>query len=166
MPDRRGPIRKSRFTVTIEDIQVPGWQSVEMPSITTQEANYRNGNEPEQQRSLWGRTEYGDLTLERGVEPAQGPASGAIPGGQAPVGTKLHDWYKKVRQGKVEEARKDITVEIYNEAGMMGAPIAKWVFEKCWPKEYQPPSLDATASGDIATESLTCAVYKFQRKSP
>lgn len=165
MPDRRGPVRKSRFTVQIDDVQVPGWQSVELPSITTQESTYRNGNEPEQSRRLWGRTEYGDLTMERGVEPSSAGNS-QIPGGGAPVGTKLFDWYKKVRQGKVADARKTITVQVFNEQGPQGAPTAKWVFEKAWPKEYQPPSLDATASGDIATETITCAFYKMDRKSP
>lgn len=165
MPDRRGPIRKSRFNVTIADIQVPGWQSVELPSITTQEATYRNGNEPEQARRLWGRTEYGDLTMERGVEPASA-GNAQIPGPGAPAGTKLFDWYKKVRDGKVSDARKKVTVTVYSEAGLQGQPLAKWVFEKAWPKEYQPPSLDATASGDVATESITLAYYKFDRTAP
>jgi phage tail-like protein len=103
--------------------------------------------------------------MRRGVEPA-GAGNSVVPGSGQPQGTKLFDWFKKVTQGKLAEARKKITVQVYNETGPQGAPVAKWVFEKAWPMEYTAPDLDASARGEIAMEELTIAYYKFQRKSP
>lgn len=165
LPDRRGPIRKSRFSVQIEDVQVPGWFRVELPAQRLATTEYREGHEPEQDRQLWGRTEYDDLTMVRGVEPATAGNS-VIPGEGAPAGMKLFDWFKKARQGKLAEARKKVTVQVFNESGPQGAPVAKWVFEKAWPKEYSPPDLDASARGEIAMEELTLDYYKYDRKSP
>jgi phage tail-like protein len=163
--DRRGPVRKTRFVVTIDDIQVPGWREVKLPDARIGKAEYRNGNGPDEDRQLWGRADYDPLVMRRGVEPAS-TGNSEIPGGGAPVGTKLFDWFKKVKQGKVADARKKITVEIYNEAGAQGAPVAKWVFEEAWPIEYSPPTLDAGARGEVAMEGLTLAFYDYQRKAP
>lgn len=165
LPDRRGPARKSRFVVEIADIQVPGWSKVELPDASLSKAEYRNGNEPDQNRQLWGRSDYDPLKMTRGVEPASA-GNAVVPGMGAPVGTKLFDWFKKARQGKVSDSRKKITVKVYNELGAQGNPIAKWVFEKAWPIEYSPPTLDASARGEIAKESLTLAYYKYSRKAP
>ncbi len=161
MVDRRGPVRKSRFSVDLEldGTQITGWQSVELPSITVSEATYRNGDEPSQARRLWGRTEYGDLTVERGVEP-----EGEMPiTGDSLAGSKLYDWHEKIRLGMVDANRKDVKVTVMNE---QGEAVVGYLFHHAWPKEYQPPSLDATASGDVATESLTLSFHWFERADP
>lgn len=162
--DRRGPARKSRFMVQIEDIQVPGWVRVELPDAQIGVAEYREGDEADQDRQLWGPPEYDDLTMVRGVESASA-GNAQVPGPGTPVGTKLYDWFKKAKDGKLTEARKPVTVELYNEAGPQGAPVARWEFEKAWPKEYSPPTLDARARGEIAMESLTLAFYDYSRTS-
>lgn len=164
-PDRRGPVRKSRFIVQIEDIEIPGWYQLELPDTRLSKGEYRNGNEPDQSRQLWGRSDYDPLVMRRGVEPSTAGNS-VIPGGGSPAGMKLFDWFKKARQGKVSEARKKITVEILNEAGPQGAPVAQWEFEKAWPIEYSPPNLDASAKGEVAMEELTLAYYKYDRTAP
>jgi len=38
-----------------------------------------------------------------------------------------------------------------------GETLIRWRFEGAWLKEYDPPDLDATADGAIATESITVA---------
>ncbi|MFT4880258.1 MAG: phage tail-like protein [Natronomonas sp.] len=164
--DRRGPARKTYFSVTIDDIEVPGWVEVQLPDARIGKGEYRTGNEPDEDRQLWGRADYDPLVIKRGVEPATGPPGESNPGG-APVGTKLFDWFKKVKDGKVAESRKQITVEVYNETGSVaGAPVAKWVFDEAWPIEYSPPTLDAGARGEVAMEGLTLAFYDYQRESP
>lgn len=164
--DRRGPVRKTYFSVTIDDIEVPGWVEVQLPDARIGKGEYRTGNEPDEDRQLWGRADYDPLVIKRGVEPDVGPPGESNPGG-APVGTKLFDWFKKVKAGKVADARKQITVEVYNEAGSgAGAPVAKWAFEEAWPIEYSPPTLDARARGEVAMEGLTLAFYDYEREEP
>lgn len=163
--DRRGPVRKSRFPVEIADIQIPNWVTVELPNQRIAKAEYREGNDPAQDAQLWGRTEYDNLTMTRGVEPSSA-GNAQVPGPGSPVGLKLFEWFKKARQGKVTDARKKVTVTVYNESGPQGAPVAKWVFEKAWPIEYSPPTLDAMSKGEIAMESITLAYYKYDRKAP
>lgn len=149
--DRRGPVRKSRFAVELEldGTEIPGWQTVELPTITVNEAMYREGNERQSDnRKLWGRTVYGDLTMTRGVQPDD---------------TRLWNWRKQVMDGKLDEARRDIAINVFGTSGEEVS--ARFEVEKAWPKEYEPPSLDATAGGPVAEESITLAFDRFVRQA-
>ncbi len=142
-----GPISASRFLVEIDGIATSGFSGVGLPPAAIQESEYREGNNPPQNQKLWGQSEYDDLTLERGVRPDE-PA--------------LYEWFKKAQQGKVEEARKNIAVNILNSTGEQ---VVRYEFTEAWPKEYSPPSLDAYATGreNVATEELTIAYEQFER---
>jgi len=146
MPDLMGPIRTERFEVDIADIDAAGFKRVDLPSHSTQQNEYREGNDPVWARRLWGQTQYEDLTLERGAK------SGDM---------SLYDWRKQVVDGKMEEARKDIAISILNS---VGEAELRYEFVDCWPKEYQPPSLDASGGGnDVATETIIVSYNEFNR---
>lgn len=148
---RNNPLRRSNFEVEMElpGGQVAGWKSIQLPSVTTEVANYREGNQPDSDaQRLWGRTQYDDLTMERGVKQGE---------------MMLWDWRKKAMEGKLDEARTDIAVTILSSTNQPGA---RFEILGAWPKDYQPPSLDATAAGGeeaIATETVTCAFDRFRR---
>ncbi len=146
MPDRHGPMRTGRFKVEINDVEVPGWRSVTIPSRTTEQGEYREGNAPEYEKKIWGQTTFEDLEMERGVQPGD---------------SQLFDWHESVRQGQVEQGRKSIAVVLMDEEG---EPQIRWEFTSAWIKEYNPPELDASADGDVATESITVAYDKMVRE--
>jgi phage tail-like protein len=139
---QHGPMRTGRFIVKIDDVEVPGWHSVAIPSRSTEQDEYREENG----ETDWGQTSFDDLEMERGVKPND---------------TTLYDWAEAVRQGDVEEGRKEIAVVLLDESG---ETQAEWELQKAWPKEYDPPELEASADGDVATESITVAYDKMDRK--
>lgn len=146
MPDRHGPMRTGRFTVEIDEVEVAGWRSVTIPSSSTEQGEYREGNEPDYEKKIWGQTVFEDLEMERGVNPGD---------------TRLVDWRNDVMEGRVDDARKELAVILMDEEG---SGQVRWEFQEAWLKNYNPPELDASADGDIATESVTIAFDKMVRE--
>lgn len=144
--NRHGPVRKSRFAVEIGDIELEGWESVSLPSVTVEEGEYREGDDPDYEKNLWGQTAFDDLQMERQVRPTD---------------NELWEWLREVREGGVDTGRKEVTVELLGEEG---EARVKWQFSEAWVKEYDPPELDASADGDVATESITVAFDKMERE--
>jgi len=143
--DRHGPMKTGRFEVTIGGQTVPGWQSVTLPGVSVEQGEYREGNDPDYAKTVWGQTTFDDLEMERGVKP------GAL---------ELHNWFEDVRAGKADSGRKEISVKLLNEEG---SPMIRWEFQSAWIKNYEPPQLDASADGDMATESVTIAYDEMIR---
>jgi phage tail-like protein len=146
MADRHGPLRTGRFKVEIGGAEVPGFQVVDLPARSTQMQEYREGSDSDHQRKLAGQTEYEDLTMVRGAKKNDAP---------------LYNWRKSIEQGKMEEGRKGLAVVLQDENG---EEAIRWEFTNAWPKNYDPPTLDATADGGgVATESVTIAFDEMIR---
>lgn len=145
MVDRHGPMKTGRFEVQIDDVEVAGWQSVTIPGKSVEQDEYREGNDAEYAKKTWGQPSFDDLEMERGVKPGA---------------TELHDWIKDIQAGKADEGRKEIAVKLLDEEGEMQL---QWEFRQAWIKEYSPPELDASADGDMATESVTIAFDEMIR---
>lgn len=153
MPDRHGPLKTGRFEVQIDEVEVPGWQSVTIPGVSVEQGSYREGNASEKKKKdkkgtsnqTWGEPTFDDLEMERGVKPGD---------------TKLYDWFEDVRSGSADSGRKEIAVKLLDEEGV--ARVG-WEFAEAWIKEYDPPDLDASADGEVATESVTVAFDEMIR---
>ena len=65
--------------------------------------------------------------------------------------------------GNLDEGRKELAVVLMDEEG---ADQIRWEFENAWVKDYEPPVLDASADGDVATESITVAFDMMTREHP
>ncbi len=141
-------MRTGRFSVEIDDVEIPGWQRVKIPSSSTEQGEYREGDEPDHEKQIWGQTTFGDLEMERGVQPGD---------------TRIFDWREAVRMGDLDEGRKEVAVVLRDEEG---APQIRWEFQGAWVKDYDPPELDASADGDVATESITVAFDMMTREHP
>jgi len=140
---RLDPYKNFKFRVKWEGRYVAGVSKMSALKRTTEVVKHRDGGDQNTSRKSPGRTEFEPLTLERG---------------------KTHDlefqaWADKVwLQGtalgaelSLKDFRKDIIVEVYNEAGQLA--IAYRVF-RCWVSEYQAlPELDANANA-VAIETL------------
>ncbi len=115
-------------------------------SVSTQVVSWREGGAPQGVRRIPGQTEYGPITLERGVT----------------IDVAFEQWANKVwyyqNTGKLGEEvsladfRKDILIELMNQAGQV---VLKYHVFSCWPSEYiAMPELDSGAN-EVAIQSLT-----------
>lgn len=128
---RFDPYKNFKFRVKWDGRYVAGVSKVSAFKRTTEVVKHREGGDPSTSRKSPGRTEYEAVTLERGV--THDP--------------EFERWANKVwnfgsglgAEVSLADFRKDITVEVYNEAGQLA--IAYRLF-RCWPSDYQ-------ASGDL-----------------
>jgi phage tail-like protein len=103
---------------------------------TTEVVKHREGGDPSTSRKSPGKTEYEAITLERGVT----------------HDLEFERWARMVwnygakggSEMSLKDFRKNIIVELYNEAGQVA--IAYKVY-RCWVSEYEAlPELDANAN--------------------
>lgn len=84
-----------------------------------------------------GNVKYENIVLKRGVTDDM----------------QVWDWRKKVEDGKVEEARMNGTITMFDQTN---APLAEWTFENAWPVKVTGPALNA-GGNEIAVEELHIA---------
>jgi phage tail-like protein len=133
---RFDPYKNFKFRVKWDGKYVAGISKVTGLKRTTEPVKHRDGGDPSTTRKSPGRTEYEAITLDRGVT----------------HDTEFEKWANKVwnfgsglgAEVSLKDFRKDITIEVYNEAGQL--VLAYNVF-RCWVSEYQAvPDLDANAN--------------------
>ncbi len=142
-PQRFDPYKNFKFRVKWDGKYVAGVSKVSALKRTTEVVKHREGGDPSSSRKSPGKTEYEAITLERGVTHDE----------------EFEKWASKVwslgaglgSEVSLKDFRKDITIEVYNEAGQLA--IAYNVF-RCWVSEYQAmPDLDANANA-VAIQNL------------
>ena len=133
---RFGPYKNFKFRVKWDGKYVAGVSKVTGLKRTTEPVKHRDGGDPSTTRKSPGRTEYEAITLDRGIT----------------HDTEFEKWANKIwnfgsglcAEVSLKDFRKDITIEVYNEAGQLA--LAYNVF-RCWVSEYQAlPDLDANAN--------------------
>ncbi|MCB1033111.1 MAG: phage tail protein [Acidobacteria bacterium] len=140
---RFDPYKNFKFRVKWDGRYVAGVSKVGALKRTTDVVEHRVGGDPSTVRKSPGQTKFEAISLERGV---------------------THDpefarWANKVwhfgaglgSESSLADFRKDILIEVYNEAGQLA--LAYKVY-RCWVSELQAlPELDASANA-IAIETL------------
>lgn len=103
---------------------------------TTEVITHREGGDPSTIRKSPGQTVYDPIVLERGVT----------------HDLEFEKWANKVwnfgaglgSEVSLKDFRKDITIEMYNEAGQLALA---YIIYRCWVSEYLAlPELDANGS--------------------
>jgi phage tail-like protein len=134
--ERFDPYKNFKFRVKWDGQYVAGVSKVSTLKRTTEVVKHRDGGDPSSSRKSPGRTEYEAVTLERGVTHDK----------------TFEQWANKVwnygnglgTETSLKDFRKDITIELYNEAGQLAL---SWKVYRCWVSEYQSlPDLDANAN--------------------
>src|SRR5690554_2224491 len=123
--NRFDPYKNFKFRVKWEGRYVAGISKVGGLKRTTEVVTHREGGDPSSSRKSPGRTEFDACMLERGVTHDE----------------EFERWANKVWQfqgGLGEEVsladfRKDITIEMYNEAGQL---VIAYNLFSCWVSEY------------------------------
>jgi phage tail-like protein len=142
--NRFDPYKNFKFRVKWDGRYVAGISKVSALKRTTEVVKHREGGDQSGSRLSPGRNSFDAVTLERGV---------------------THDleftrWANKVwdfsaglgAETSLRDFRKDIVVELYNEAGQL--VIAYRLF-RCWVSEFQAQAdLDANATAAVLIEHL------------
>jgi phage tail-like protein len=81
-----------------------------------------------------GRLKWNNITLKRGITDSM----------------DMWKWRQLVEDGKMEEARKNGTITMFNQKG---EPMAKWDLTNAWPSKLTGPSANAT-NNEPAIEEL------------
>jgi phage tail-like protein len=140
---RFDPYKNFKFRVKWDGRYVAGVSKVSALKRTTEVVEHRNGGDPSSARKSPGQTKWEAITLERGVT----------------HDLEFERWANKVwRLGaglgaevSLADFRKDIILEVYNEAGQI---VLAYKIYRCWVSELQELSeLDASANG-VAIQSL------------
>ncbi len=140
---RFDPYKNFKFRVKWDGRYVAGVSKVGGLKRSTEVVEHREGGDPSTSRKSPGRAKFEAITLERGVTHDQ----------------EFEQWANKVwnfgsglgAEVSLKDFRKDIIVELYNEAGQV--VLAYKVF-RSWVSEYQAlPDLDANANA-VAIQSL------------
>jgi phage tail-like protein len=90
-----------------------------------------------------GNLSYDDLVLRRGITDSKA----------------LWDWRQKVIDGKVNDARANGSVIMYNQAG---EEIARFNFVNGWPSSWKGPDVKADDNA-VALEEITITIERLDR---
>ena len=142
-PTRFDPYKNFKFRVKWDGQYVAAVSNVSGLKRSTAVVEHREGGDPSTSRKSPGRTEFDPITLERGLT----------------QDNAFEDWANLVwklgaglgAEVALNEFRKDIRIELYNEAGQL---VRAWNIFRCWPSEYQAlPDLDSDANA-VAIEHI------------
>ena len=140
---RFDPYKNFKFRVKWDGRYVAGISKVGGLKKTTEVVSHREGGDPSSSRKSPGRTEFEAIMLERGVTHDQ----------------DFEKWANKVwnfgsglgAEVSLKDFRKDITIEMYNEAGQL---VIAYNIYRCWVSEFAAiPELDANANA-VAIQSI------------
>jgi phage tail-like protein len=142
-PNRMDPYKNFKFRVKWDQKYVAGISHVTGLVRTTEVIEHREGGDPSTSRKSPGETKYEPITLERGLTHDNAFENWAN-----------QVWQLGAKSGSesiLNEFRKDIALELYNEAGQL---VMLYKIYRCWPSEYQAlPDLDS-GSTSVAIEHL------------
>jgi phage tail-like protein len=142
-PQRLDPYKNFKFRLKWDGKYVAGISKVSGLKRTTEVVEHRSGGDPSASYKSPGRNKYEAITLERGLTQDM----------------QFHDWSGLVwnfgaalgAQVSLANFRKDIYLEVYNEAGQL---VIAYKIYRCWVSEYQAlPDLDANANA-VAIEHI------------
>lgn len=150
--NRFDPYKNFKFRLKWEGRYVAGVSKASALKRTTEIVEHREGGDASTTRKSPGLSKFEGLTLERGVT----------------HDTEFEQWANKVwnygsglgAEVSLRDFRKDIILEIYNEAGQLALA---YMLYRCWISEYQAlPELDANANA-VAIQTIKIEMEGFER---
>jgi phage tail-like protein len=106
-------------------------------TLESEPIEYRGGDDISLTvRKQPGLKKYGNVTLKRGIVPAE---------------NGFWDWWNTIQSGTVE--RRTVTISLLNEEHK---PVVNWEIQEAWPVKVEGPGLNATGN-EIAIETLEFA---------
>ncbi len=96
-------------------------------------------------KKIPGRMKWNNITLKRGITDAM----------------DMRKWRKQIEEGKLDEARKNGSIVMYDQKG---ASLARWNFVNAWPSKLTGPSANA-GNNEVAIEELEITHEGYERVS-
>jgi phage tail-like protein len=149
---RFDPYKNFKFIVSWGGKPVAGVSKVGGLTRSTQVVSHREGGDSSLMRAVPGQTDYGPITLERGVthDPEFQTWANKVWNSDNAVGSEV----------SLQKFRKDITITLFNEAGQ---PVVAYNVLRCWVSEYTAVA-DLDSSGNaVLIQSLTLQHEGWQR---
>ncbi len=145
MSERKDPLISAYFTVEFQGVIVGAFQEVTGLGSSNEVVEYKASGSKGQYviQKVPGRMTWNNVTLKRGITDAM----------------DLWDWRKQIEEGKINEARKNGAVVMYDQNG---TEIARWEFTNAWPSKLTGPAADAK-SNTVAIEELEIVVEGYKR---
>lgn len=139
------PYRGFRFRVEIAGIQVAAFSEASVPDINVDTVDYREGTDPIYKRPLSGLTNYGRLTLKKGLTD----------------GMDLYNWQQQVSQlgSGSPAAQKNISLVLMDTDA---SEKLRWNVINAWPVKYETSGLNASSS-DVLVETLELVMDYMNR---
>ena len=143
------PLTTLHFEVSWGDSQnTSNFSEVSGLTMETEVVEYRGGADKALAvRKLPGLKKFGNVTLKRGIVPAE-------------AGNGLFDWFNTITAGGV--SRRDVTVSLLNEER---TPVMTWKIKEAFPTKIEGPSLKSTGT-DIAVEAVEFACESIAIEVP
>jgi phage tail-like protein len=134
---RNDPLTSYHFYVEIDGITQAQFRECTGLDSESQIIEYKEAGKSGQTviKKVPGAIKWSNIELKRGVTDVM----------------ELWEWRKKVEQGKVDEARKNGSIVLYNQDNQ---EIARWNFVEGWPSKITGPQANAN-NNEIAVEALT-----------
>jgi phage tail-like protein len=151
-PQRFDPYKNFNFRVKWDGRYVAALSRVSGLKRTTEVIEHREGGDPSTSRKSAGLSSFDAITLERGLT----------------QDSAFEDWANLVwklgaglgSESSLNEFRKDIVIELYNEAGQL---VRAYKVYRCWVSEYQAlPELDANSTS-VAFEHIVLQNEGWER---
>jgi phage tail-like protein len=134
-------LRNFRFRLEIGGINQAHFSEVTGFDTSTDQIDYREGDDPTHVRKLPGLTKYGNVTLKRGITDS----------------IDLYNWYRDVVAGQVR--RETVAIIVMDE---VGNDKARFQITEAWPCKYDPMDLNAKGN-DVSIETLELANEGVER---
>jgi phage tail-like protein len=146
MAEREDPLVGFHFAVDIQDVVTGYFTECSGLGSENEVIEHKVVTEKgtEVVLKLPGRLKWENITLKRGITSSM----------------DIWDWRKQVEEGKVEDARRDGSIVMYDQ-GLK--EIARWNFERAWPVKVSGPQPKAD-SNEIGIEELTLAHEYIKRE--
>jgi phage tail-like protein len=156
--NRLDPYKNFKFRLYVQGSTTPvaGISRVSALTRTTNVISHREGGDPSSPHKMPGQTEYGPITLERGVT----------------HDVTFDQWANKVwylsnskqfgQEVSLKDFRMNLTIALYNEAGQK---VMAYNIFRAWVSEYNAlPELDGNGDA-VAIQSLTLQNEGWERDS-
>jgi phage tail-like protein len=139
MPGRTDPLTGYHFYLEIDGITQAVFRECGGLTSESQAIEYKEATKDGMTviKKVPGVLKWSDISLKRGITDVM----------------ELWNWRKQVEDGKVNEARKNGSIVLYNQENV---EVARWNFVSGWPVKMAGPTLNAS-SDDIAIEEITIA---------
>jgi phage tail-like protein len=148
--NRVDPYKQFKFKIKWNGIYVAAVDQVSGMSHAATVIKSRSGGEPSVIRVAPGQSEYESITLARGITCDINFQAWASKVWNYPNSTQGNS-DQSDQNISLQDFRKDITIELYNEAGQK---VVAYNVYRCWASEYKAlPELDAEGNV-VAIQSL------------